>query len=188
MERLREFFAKHGVNVGTSGLVVVISANAVQAAPVGLAVAISTAAFASVSAASGTALTILKVMTATKLKLGVVGAVIVAGILIGFLLQREGNDSSGRNNLTKSATPEGAAEVVNQSSRRTTITGFAKREWESAPVTTPEETVARRLAQYGRSRRDLAHALALRHGVEVPDDVKRFFDAVEAGKLRRVSP
>jgi RNA polymerase sigma factor (sigma-70 family) len=44
VERLREFFAKRGVNVGESGLVVVISANAVQAAPVGLALTISTAA------------------------------------------------------------------------------------------------------------------------------------------------
>ena len=44
VERLREFFAKRGVTVGASGLVVVISANAVQAAPVGLAVTISAAA------------------------------------------------------------------------------------------------------------------------------------------------
>lgn len=44
VERLREFFAKRGVTVGAGGLVVVISANAVQAAPVGLAVTISTTA------------------------------------------------------------------------------------------------------------------------------------------------
>ena len=44
VERLREFFAKRGVTVGASGLVVVISANAVQAAPAGLAATISTAA------------------------------------------------------------------------------------------------------------------------------------------------
>ena len=44
VERLREFFAKRGVTVGASGLVVVISANAVQAAPAGLAVTIATAA------------------------------------------------------------------------------------------------------------------------------------------------
>ena len=36
VERLREFFAKRGVTVGASGLAVVISANAVQAAPVDL--------------------------------------------------------------------------------------------------------------------------------------------------------
>jgi RNA polymerase sigma factor (sigma-70 family) len=36
VERLREFFAKRGVTVGASGLAVIISANAVQAAPAGL--------------------------------------------------------------------------------------------------------------------------------------------------------
>src|SRR5437867_9546035 len=44
VERLREFFVKRGITVGASGLAVVISANAVQAAPAGLAVTISTAA------------------------------------------------------------------------------------------------------------------------------------------------
>src|SRR5688572_2669812 len=44
LERLREFFAKRGVAVGTTGLVMTISANAVQAAPVGLDLAISSAA------------------------------------------------------------------------------------------------------------------------------------------------
>src|ERR1044071_5048915 len=43
VERLREFFGKHGVTVGASGLAVVISANAVQAAPLGLVVTISSA-------------------------------------------------------------------------------------------------------------------------------------------------
>jgi RNA polymerase sigma factor (sigma-70 family) len=61
VERLREFFAKRGVTVGASGLVVVISANAVQAAPAGLAGAISAAA-----ALGGTAMTTTATATATK--------------------------------------------------------------------------------------------------------------------------
>jgi len=61
VERLREFFAKRGVTIGTSGLVVVISANAVQAAPVGLAITISTAAVL-----TGTTLTTTATVTATK--------------------------------------------------------------------------------------------------------------------------
>ncbi len=60
IERLREFFAKRGVTVGASGLVVVISANAVQAAPVGLAVTISIAA-----ALGGTAIAVTATATAT---------------------------------------------------------------------------------------------------------------------------
>lgn len=43
VERLREFFVKRGVPVGAGGLVAVVSANAVQAAPAGLALAISSA-------------------------------------------------------------------------------------------------------------------------------------------------
>jgi RNA polymerase sigma factor (sigma-70 family) len=61
VERLREFFAKRGVTVGASGLVVVLSANAVQAAPVGLALTISTAA-----ALTGTTLATTATVTATK--------------------------------------------------------------------------------------------------------------------------
>lgn len=43
VERLREFFSKRGVAIGASGLVVLISTNAVQSAPVALASAISAA-------------------------------------------------------------------------------------------------------------------------------------------------
>lgn len=43
VERLREFFSKQNVTIGASGLVVLISANAVQSAPVGLSAAILTA-------------------------------------------------------------------------------------------------------------------------------------------------
>src|SRR5438034_428138 len=43
LERLREFFAKRGLTVAASGLVLAISANAVQAAPVGLSATISAA-------------------------------------------------------------------------------------------------------------------------------------------------
>jgi RNA polymerase sigma factor (sigma-70 family) len=61
VDRLREFFAKRGVTVGASGLAVVISAHAVQAAPVGLALTISTAA-----ALTGTTLATTATVTATK--------------------------------------------------------------------------------------------------------------------------
>ena len=61
VEHLREFFAKRGVTIGAGGLVIVLSANAVQAAPVGLAVTISTAA-----ALAGTTLTTTATATAIK--------------------------------------------------------------------------------------------------------------------------
>src|SRR6266404_245903 len=44
VERIRELFARRGVTVGASGLVVVLSANAVQAAPIGLSATITATA------------------------------------------------------------------------------------------------------------------------------------------------
>src|SRR5262249_50849472 len=50
VERLRQYFSKHGVAISAGGLVALVSANAVQAAPPGLAATISTAAVLSSSA------------------------------------------------------------------------------------------------------------------------------------------
>ena len=61
VERLREFFAKRGVTIGASGLVIAISTNAVQAAPAGLAVTISAAA-----ALVGTSIATVATTTAAK--------------------------------------------------------------------------------------------------------------------------
>ena len=61
VERLREFFAKRGVSVGASGLAALIAANAVEAAPVGLAVTVSAAA-----ALAGTAVQVSAAIAATK--------------------------------------------------------------------------------------------------------------------------
>jgi hypothetical protein len=46
---------------------------------------------------------------------------------------------------------------------------------------TAEEIVASKVAQFARSRRHLAEALARRHGTEIPGVVAHFFDALEAG-------
>ncbi|HEY1489610.1 MAG TPA: sigma-70 family RNA polymerase sigma factor, partial [Verrucomicrobiae bacterium] len=62
VERLREFFSKRGVAIGASGLVVVISANAVHAAPVTVTAAISTAVLAGTAIHSSTAIVATKVI------------------------------------------------------------------------------------------------------------------------------
>jgi hypothetical protein len=55
---------------------------------------------------------------------------------------------------------------------------------QSAP--TAEQIVAQKLAQFGRSRRRFAHALAKRHNVQVPADAEQFFAAVESGNWERI--
>ena len=51
---------------------------------------------------------------------------------------------------------------------------------------TAEEIVAAKLARFGQSRRQLAEALAKRAGVAVPEDVQKFFEAVESGNWEEI--
>jgi len=71
VERLRDHFAKRKVTIGAGGLAVVISANAVQAAPAGFV------PVAAPAAVGGSTLTLLKIMAMTKLQAG-----LLAGILV----------------------------------------------------------------------------------------------------------
>jgi RNA polymerase sigma factor (sigma-70 family) len=90
VERLREFFAKRGVTTGASGLVVVISANAVQAAPVGLAVTISTAAaIAGTTIAATATATAVKTTAMTTLQKTIIGATLTAAIGTGIYEVRQ---------------------------------------------------------------------------------------------------
>jgi hypothetical protein len=82
VERLREFFSQRGVAIGASALVLLISANAVQAAPIALAATISTAAIlTSATVHTSTAVTATKAITMTLLQKALVTATVtvVAG-------------------------------------------------------------------------------------------------------------
>ncbi len=82
VERLREFFTKRNVTVGASGLAVLISANAVQAAPVGLAVTISSAAILAGTSITTTATaTAIKTIAMTTLQKTIIGTTlaVIAG-------------------------------------------------------------------------------------------------------------
>jgi RNA polymerase sigma factor (sigma-70 family) len=78
VERLREFFSKRNVAIGASGLAVLISANAVQSAPVGLAMAISSAAavLAGTTVSTSTAIVATKVIAMTTLQKTLVTATV----------------------------------------------------------------------------------------------------------------
>ena len=81
VEKLRTFFAKRGVTTSSAALAVVLGANAVQAAPVGLAVTISTAAaLAGTTLATTATATAIKAIAMTTLQKTLVTATIVAAV------------------------------------------------------------------------------------------------------------
>ncbi|HEX4264822.1 MAG TPA: sigma-70 family RNA polymerase sigma factor [Verrucomicrobiae bacterium] len=79
VERLREFFSRRGVTIGVSGLIILISANSVQSAPLALAATISTAAIlAGTTVHASTAITATKAIAMTTLQKTLVTVAVAA--------------------------------------------------------------------------------------------------------------
>ncbi len=76
VERLRELIAKRGVSVGGSGLVILISTNAVLVAPIGLSAAIVAATVTSVA-------TTATLLTMTTMQKAVIASVLAAAVTVG---------------------------------------------------------------------------------------------------------
>ena len=81
VERMRDFFARHGVTVGASGFAVAVSANAVQAAPIGLSgVVLAAASLAGTAAPASTAIAATKAIAMTTTQKILVAATLTAAI------------------------------------------------------------------------------------------------------------
>jgi hypothetical protein len=86
VERLREFFSKQNITIGASGLAVLISANAVQSAPIGLAATISAAAvLAGTAIHTSTVIAATKAIAMTTLQKTIIGAALTAAVGTGIL-------------------------------------------------------------------------------------------------------
>ena len=88
LEELRTLLKHRGVASSAAALGTVLASEAVTAAPVGLAATVSSAALAGAAAGTATTLTLLKIMTMTKLKLGI-SALVVAGATTTLVVQHQ---------------------------------------------------------------------------------------------------
>jgi RNA polymerase sigma factor (sigma-70 family) len=115
VERLREFFTKRGATVGAGGLVIIISANAVQAAPAGLATTISAAAVlaGTTYAATATATTI-KTIAMTTLQKTLVTATVAMLAGVGIYEARQASTLRGQNQLLQQQEEEQIRQLQNE--------------------------------------------------------------------------
>ena len=98
VERLREFLAKRGVTVGATGLVILISANAVQSAPVGLATTIAVAvALTGTAVQTSTVIAATKTIAMTTLQKTVITAALAAAIGTGIFEAHQASQLRGQN-------------------------------------------------------------------------------------------
>jgi RNA polymerase sigma factor (sigma-70 family) len=89
VERLREFFSKRNVTMGASGLAVLISANAVHAAPVALFTTISAAVIAGTAVQTSTLIAATKTIAMTTLQKTLFIAALTAAVGTGIFEARQ---------------------------------------------------------------------------------------------------
>src|SRR6266571_1474867 len=88
LEKLRAILSRRGVALTAATLTSVLATETVTAAPAGLAVGVTAASLAAATK-TGTALTVLKLMSATKLKAGIIGAIVIASVATPLLIQHQ---------------------------------------------------------------------------------------------------
>jgi hypothetical protein len=87
LEKLHSHLKRRGVSLAATAVAAVLADEVVTAAPAGLAMAISSAALASVAAGSGTTLTLFKLITMSKLKLGMISVIVAAVVATPLITQ-----------------------------------------------------------------------------------------------------
>jgi RNA polymerase sigma factor (sigma-70 family) len=89
LEKLQVLLKHRGVTLSAAALGTALAGGAVTAAPTGLAASVAGTVLASSAAGGGIAATVLKIMTMTKLKAGIVSAVVVAGVATSLVVQQQ---------------------------------------------------------------------------------------------------
>lgn len=120
LEKLRSFLARRGITTSAS-LAAAISANAVHAAPAGLAAAVAAGSVAAATAGAGTTITLLKLMTMSKLQIGIISAVVAGGVAAPLFMeyrsQAELRDARAALKASKDELAAQAAETERLSNR-----------------------------------------------------------------------
>ncbi|MBE0542666.1 MAG: sigma-70 family RNA polymerase sigma factor [Verrucomicrobia bacterium] len=87
LDKLQSLLKARGVVLSATALGTTLATQTVTAAPVGFALTISSVALAGAATGGGTTLTVLEIMSMTKLKVGIVTAVVAAGVSIPWVME-----------------------------------------------------------------------------------------------------
>jgi RNA polymerase sigma factor (sigma-70 family) len=171
LARLEGLLKRRGVALSATALGATLATQAVTAAPAGLAISISGAALASAATGGGTALTCLKIMSMTKLQIGIVSAVVVAGISIPWVMHQRAQTKLHEANETLRQQAEAnsrlAAENEELSKRLTQVNPPAP-----SSNHNPSLEVLKLRGEVGRLRRETAEVAASKtNGPSILSDI-----------------
>jgi RNA polymerase sigma factor (sigma-70 family) len=148
LEELRTALGRRGVVLSAAALGTALAAEAVSAAPVGLAAGISGPALA--AAGSGTALTILKLMATTKVKLAIAGALVAVGIATPLVLQQQAEAKMAEANATLKEQAQRMSQLEAENERLSNLVARSKQAF--TPSTKPPSELLRLRGEVGQLR------------------------------------
>ena len=170
LEKLHVVLKQRGATLSLAALGTALATQAVTAAPVGLAGSITAAALASAAASGGITATLLRFMTMTKIKLGIISIIIVAGVAIPLAIQHQSLARLREENQALRQQAGELAQVAADSQGNSNMLVQAK-SVESLPR---EQTIEllRLRGEVGVLRRQYADLLAAQHGGNMPNGAK----------------
>lgn len=89
LEKLNSLLKHQGVTLSASGLATCLGGQALTAVPTGLAASIAETAFTTAGASGGTALRLLKTLTATKIKTAMIAGALLGAVATPIVLQHQ---------------------------------------------------------------------------------------------------
>src|SRR6266571_4070907 len=89
VDKLRNFLSRRGVTLTATALGTTLATEAVVAAPAGLAVSVTATSLAGAAAGTGISATLMKLMATTKLKTGVISAIVIASVVTPLMVQQQ---------------------------------------------------------------------------------------------------
>ena len=103
LEKLHRILVKRGATLSVGGLATLLGAHTLAAAPAGLASTVSTSALAATAGAGGFTLTLVNLMTMTKLKIGAISAILIAAVVTPLVIRQQPNAKLRRENTERQA-------------------------------------------------------------------------------------
>ncbi len=152
LEKLRGFFAGRGITLSATALAALLAEKAVVAAPAGMAATVSAAALASGLAGTGSMLTFVKLIAMTKIKVGIVGAIVVAAVVTPLALQHQ---SRARLREADERSQQQAADLANAQGENERLAALAAQAGRSPAQSNELQALRARAATLGRQSSDL---------------------------------
>ena len=183
LEKLQSLLKHRGVTLSAAALGTALATEAVAVAPVGLAASIAGTALAGAAAGKGIALTLIKTMTLTKLKFGIVAGVGVACLATSLVQHRSRVKFLAENQTLQRQ----AAQFASLAAENERLSNLLAQANSSLSLTATQSSEVLRLrGEVGRLRREALELARMKAPAQQRSDVSAVSEKSELDRLSQL--